>query len=256
MHGLPRLDDLPADWTLMEVLAWMVLRDPGVVRDAAPETMRQGGTFLAEHSLPDGRTDMVADTGPPGIDMVRLTRLATMVKLEDPTVLVLVPHEAEAALLAALRAGKLTAHGKPHGGDIRAMEPRDWRGLMLHEQPRGTLLALPAREIGQRWWNVTLPRAAVVELWPPLAGDGNEGGVSEVSDRTGVAGRPTSRHLVVAEYRRRHEAGVALLQIGAEAKALVGWLSATHPGLAKMTARTIETAIRPEFRIRHPLRTK
>ena len=160
------LDDLPADWTLIEAIAWITLRNPAVVRDAAPETMREGGTFYAEHRLPDGRTEMVADTGQPGVGMLRLTMLATCAMRDDPTGQVLMPHEAEAAFLATLRAGKLTAHGTPQGGDPREMEPRDWRGLLLHEHPHGTLIAEPTGAIGQRWRNVTLPRNAVVALWP------------------------------------------------------------------------------------------
>ena len=46
------------------------------------------------------------------------------------------------------------------------MQPREWRGLILHEQQRGTLVAVPGRAGGQRWWNVTLPRSAIVALWP------------------------------------------------------------------------------------------
>jgi hypothetical protein len=161
------LEDLPADWTLIEAMAWITLRNPAVVHDAAPETMREGGTFHAEHRLPDGRTEMVAETGQPGIGMVRLTMLATCAKRDDPMAQVLMPHEAEAAFLASLRAGKLTAYGTPQAGDPREMEPRDWRGLLLHERPHGTLIAEPSGAIGQRWENVTLPRDAVVILWPP-----------------------------------------------------------------------------------------
>jgi hypothetical protein len=160
------LDDLPADWTLIEAIAWITLRNPAVVRDAAPETTREGGTFHAEHRLPDGRTEMVPETGLPGVGMLRLTMLATCAKRDDPAAHVQMPHEAEAAVLAALRGGKLTAHGTPQAGDPRAMEPRDWRGLMLQEEPAGTLIVQPARDIGQRWQNVTVPRAAVVALWP------------------------------------------------------------------------------------------
>jgi hypothetical protein len=161
-----RLDDLPADWTLIEAMAWIMLRDPAVVRDAAPETMREGGTFCAEHRLPDGRKEMIAEAGAPGVGRIRLTLLSVAAKLDNPGAVVVAAGEAEGALLAALRAGKLSAHGKPYGGDMRAMEPRDWRGLILHEQQRGGLIAAPWMEIGQRWWNVTLPRAAVVALWP------------------------------------------------------------------------------------------
>lgn len=199
-----RLDDLPADWTLIEAMAWIMLRDPAVVRDAAPETMREAGTFFAEHRLPDGRTEMIAETGAPGVGCMRLTMLSVVAKLENPGAAVVAAEEAEGALLAALRAGKLSAHGRPYGGDMRAMEPRDWRGLILHEQQRGTLIAVPSMEIGQRWWSVTLPRAAVVALWPsneakpaapaPVVAETN------APPRGRLAYSPT---LAAAEYRAR-----------------------------------------------------
>ena len=97
---------------------------------------------------------------------MRLTMLSVVAKLDNPGAAVVAPDKAEGALLAALRAGKLSAHGKPYGGDMRAMEPRDWRGLILHEQQPGTVIAVPAKEIGQRWWNVTIPRPEIIAEWP------------------------------------------------------------------------------------------
>ena len=65
---------------------------------------------------------------------------------------------------------------------------------------------------------------------------------------TGCPGRPTARHLFMAELRRRDEAGEKCSTIGAEAAALREWLINVHPDIAAPTARSIENAIRPEFR--------
>jgi hypothetical protein len=120
------LDDLPADWTLIEAIAWITLRNPAVVRDAAPETIREGGIFYAEHRLPDGRTKMVAETGLPGVSMMRLTMFVGCAKRDNPAAQVLMPHDAEAALLAALRTGQLIPIPTVQYRCAQSRIPIDW----------------------------------------------------------------------------------------------------------------------------------
>ena len=67
------------------------------------------------------------------------------------------------------------------------------------------------------------------------------------SDRTGAQGRPTSRHLVEAEFERRMTARETLGTLKAEAQALSDWLSVMHPHLAPMTRKTIENCIRTGY---------
>ncbi len=205
------LDDLPADWTLLECVAWIMLRDPAVVRDTAPETRREGGTFYAEHLLPTGPR-MTEQTGEPGNSLMRLTALWASEKVVNPGATVWHGTDATEDLLAALRAGKLTARGRPHGGTIQAMQPGDWRGLILDEQPRGTLVALPARTMGQRWFDLTVPRAAMVALWP--ARHGTSAAVAhaqpdasllgaEVGKATATKRLPNTPTLIRKEYEAR-----------------------------------------------------
>ena len=81
-------------------------------------------------------------------------------------------------------------------------------------------------------------------------------GVENVlTTQTGVAGRPTSRHLVEPEFERRIANCGLEVTVGAEARVLADWLLRTHPQAAPMTAGTIETLIRARFR-QHKRSTK
>jgi hypothetical protein len=67
------------------------------------------------------------------------------------------------------------------------------------------------------------------------------------TDRTGSPGRPSSKHLVENEFKRRCRAGETEETITEQAKQLSAWLHQTYPGLAQMTQGTTENAIRQEF---------
>lgn len=61
--------------------------------------------------------------------------------------------------------------------------------------------------------------------------------------RTGAQGRPTSGHLVEAEYRRRRAAGEPELDRGAEAKVLQEWLQREHPLAPPVATKTMTNYI-------------
>lgn len=65
---------------------------------------------------------------------------------------------------------------------------------------------------------------------------------------TGVAGRPTSLHLIQPEHARRLARGEAHEKVSKEAEHLATWLAAQHPKAPRMTTKTIENAIRDTHR--------
>jgi hypothetical protein len=69
------------------------------------------------------------------------------------------------------------------------------------------------------------------------------------SDRTGTQGRPTSRHLVTAEFARRAANNEPLDKLNAESAILSDWLQQRHPNLAPMTPKTVENCIRIAYRL-------
>jgi hypothetical protein len=64
---------------------------------------------------------------------------------------------------------------------------------------------------------------------------------------TGLPGRPTIAHLIVAELRRRIAAGECEATANAEAKALQKWASSAHPNARTPTEKTIENRIRSPY---------
>jgi hypothetical protein len=72
--------------------------------------------------------------------------------------------------------------------------------------------------------------------------------------RTGMPGRSTAKHKIVAEFERRVASDEALPSLTAEARDLSRWLLRTYPGAPPTSTRTIENQIRDLHR-RH-LRSK
>ncbi len=68
--------------------------------------------------------------------------------------------------------------------------------------------------------------------------------VSPDPNRTGFAGRPTAKHLILAEHCRRIEAGEASEMLVREAEYLDAWLREAHPTAPPTTVRTIKNRIR------------
>ena len=147
----PRLQDLPAAWTVLQCLAWISLRDPAVVRDAGPTATPGPGD------------------GPDRWCSLTLSAEWVYRKTEPAYQLGPRPGEAEAALLAKLQAGTLAAIGTPaDGSGRRMMTPDDWAGLRFYG-PRHSIQPAPARTMGQRWEDVTLARDELLREWRPFA---------------------------------------------------------------------------------------
>jgi hypothetical protein len=64
---------------------------------------------------------------------------------------------------------------------------------------------------------------------------------------SGLPGRPTIAHLLLAELRRRAEAGLLEDTLAAQAKALRRWTRDSHPAVSTPSQNTIENSIRPIF---------
>ena len=75
-------------------------------------------------------------------------------------------------------------------------------------------------------------------------------GGKDLSDRTGAPGRPTSMPIVEQMMRDRHAAGRMEAGIGAEARVLNQLFASNpdHAGLARPSVKTIENALRAQFR--------
>ncbi|MDI2103928.1 hypothetical protein [Bradyrhizobium sp. Mp64] len=67
------------------------------------------------------------------------------------------------------------------------------------------------------------------------------------TDKTGSPGRPSSRHLVEAEFKERVKGNRTESSLKAEAKVLSAWLREKHPTLTPMTVKTVENSIRLDY---------
>jgi hypothetical protein len=82
----------------------------------------------------------------------------------------------------------------------------------------------------------------------------NEGSIPAVAPevkadpyRTGLPGRPTIRHLILDELRRRITAGEFHPTISAEAQALRQWTISNHSEVSAPSDKSIENLIRPLY---------
>ena len=65
---------------------------------------------------------------------------------------------------------------------------------------------------------------------------------------TGAPGRPSSMHLIKPEFQRRVENGTIEESLNKESKALVAWLTTTHPTMPPLTPKTVANNLREEYR--------
>ena len=66
--------------------------------------------------------------------------------------------------------------------------------------------------------------------------------------RSGTPGRPTSMHLVEAEFEARCARSDVASSLGEEARYLVDWLRSAHPNAPQLTDKTIKNNLRAAYR--------
>jgi hypothetical protein len=71
---------------------------------------------------------------------------------------------------------------------------------------------------------------------------------AETDYRTGVAGRPSSKHLAEQEMQRRASHGILCSGVGAEMRELCLWLRLEHPRAPPVKPKSLENSLRGEYR--------
>ena len=176
---------------------------------------------------------------------------------------------ASAQLRGALAASRLTAFGRRH--ERAEHEPIKATVFMDSSVSINWWDTVESESGGRRFHDVQFKTAEVLSIWPAVVATGLQDaarspttvipgdsprpipgaagrGMEVISDRTGAQGRPTSRHVVEAEFHRRVAIGAVQDTLKAEAQALSDWLKQTHGGLAPMSRKTVETCIRETHR--------
>lgn len=65
--------------------------------------------------------------------------------------------------------------------------------------------------------------------------------------RSGVPGRPTSAHLVLAEMKRRSSQGSLETSLAAESRFLSNWLARHHADMPQAKPKAVQEAIRGRY---------
>ena len=107
---------------------------------------------------------------------------------------------------------------------------------------RGFDDALVSRR-GVHWSRLMVKKRDVRKQWPFSA--------KELS-KSGAPGRPTSMHLVMAEFERRVDQNALLTTVTEESQSLADWLADNHETAPRLTAKTIKNKIAARFRAARP----
>jgi hypothetical protein len=102
---------------------------------------------------------------------------------------------------------------------------------------------------GAKWSKLMVLKSNVGRYWPFGLSQDTMKDPSQIH-HTGAPGRPSSMHLVEAEYRARWHRGEAEASIGAEAKTLAEWLQNKHPDVPRLKPKSIANRLRREHRER------
>jgi len=89
---------------------------------------------------------------------------------------------------------------------------------------------------GPRWERLMVSKADVVKFW------------AFEQPRTGAPGRPSSMHLVEAEFEARCARDETAASLAEESKHLANWLKGEHPGAPPVTKKTIQNRLRDIYR--------
>jgi len=100
---------------------------------------------------------------------------------------------------------------------------------------------------GPLWHMLQVRKADVAAYWP-FRPERESGSDSRPHMRSGAPGRPTSMHLVEAEFERRRSAGSLEPTVTLEAERLSDWLRVAHPQVPQLKPKSIRIKIAPAFR--------
>jgi hypothetical protein len=96
---------------------------------------------------------------------------------------------------------------------------------------------------GRQWGRLMVLKSDVAKFWPldEAAGVG-------YALRSGAPGRPTSMHLVQAEFKARCDRNEVAASLAEEAQHLADWLRSAHPGAPALKVKSIKNNLRAAYR--------
>jgi hypothetical protein len=90
-----------------------------------------------------------------------------------------------------------------------------------------------------RWKRLMVAKVDVARFWPFHA---------DATPRSGAPGRPSSMHLIEAEFKQMIGRGEVEQTLSKQAEVLAAWLFANHPNSPPAGQKAIENRIRGDYR--------
>lgn len=156
----------------------------------------------------------------------------------------------EAALLTAITWGEVRTRGVPH---IDPYSPRGrlgepeymnisagiWTALRSIDWESNAIETDYSKFVVCLWTFVSVSQEDLRRLWPSNGAD---------TFTSGFPGRPSSKHLYMAQFQKRALEGRLESTLDAEARHLEEWLIRERPNAPRATHKTILNAIRDSYR--------
>ncbi len=235
-------------WALTMVVAWISWRTKEAVREVWEEYRSACDDWHYENyrSGPDSPIKMhvwIEERRPANLGWLALSEVHSKVfDSADPFQFVA---DAKRNLWRALQAGAISSSGISNASGIREpIAPVTWCDLhaFVGRDNRDYLMTDPTGLTGLRYDALRFPSQQVLTSWP------GELDKDAPILSTGAPGRPSSRHLVANELKRRALAGTLEVSLANEARHLSAWLAAAHPEAPAMSQKSIENALRPDYK--------
>ncbi len=235
-------------WSLTMVVAWISLRTKAAVREVWDDYRSACEDWHSEfyRSGPDSPVKAhvwIEARRPANLGLLAISEVHSKVfDSADPIQSVA---DAKWNLWRALQAGAISSSGISSASGIREpIAPVMWCDLhaFVGRDNRDYLMTDPTGLTGLRYDALRFPSHQVVTVWPGKL-DKDAPILS-----TGAPGRPTSRHLVANELKRRALAGTLEPSLAKEARHLSAWLAAAHPEAPAMSQKSVENALRSDYK--------
>ena len=181
-------------WNLLQVLAWVYVRDRSLVRDMADEPRDRGKIRVWERTA-EGEKRVNARRPAPS-----LMELSVKGRLEDS------PHyptlkKGMEALSVELQNGSLTFLGrKDCRGELEAIPAEQWSDLSFYDDPPHVAPKHYFRPGAVRWHEVRGRREEVLAIWPDKLAEANEAGIIRAP---AVSSKRVSSKALTAWYKER-----------------------------------------------------
>jgi hypothetical protein len=226
-------------WNLGQVVAWVETRSPFPV-DALSDSTQD--LARRDHSMRACVPHYAAEFADRSADQNGLARVKSPFQSID---------DVRRAVLRSFQSGELAASGQWRDSSLREPIPSlDWADLTIEDSFKGEMIVRHRDGSLTPWKDIRVKGAEVVSAFAVPSAQLPASAPSAqalVSYRSGLPGKPTSKHLYLQKLSERIKAGQLAPTLKDEATFLKGWLKQTHPSAPPGGMSAIKNAIRDAY---------